>query len=89
MHSLDFIEATMIGSKSDIGAATSSLYNAPPIFLSDGGWARVNYNGDLAGASLNTIHFSNRNGSISGSMSACTRSTNFLDLISRKFQYHQ
>ena len=36
-HSLDFIEATMVGSKSGSPSNSVSFQNAPPIFLSDGG----------------------------------------------------
>lgn len=76
-YSLDFISGEAISS--EFGAVGSTAqFNTPPVFLSDGGWARVNYN-DYN--SPNTLVYSNRNGSISGSISACDK-VDQLELVS-------
>ena len=68
-HNLTFFEIERISSRTGSGY-DSTYWNLPPVFSTEGGWARVNPKESLS-SEIDEMYYSNYNGSISGVMSLC------------------
>jgi hypothetical protein len=82
-HNLDFFDIELVSSKTlpNQNPTVISYIHPPPVFSSEGGWARISYQNSGA----NQMYFSNYNGSITGMANLCEYGSNSLDLQSDRF----
>ena len=66
-HNLTFFEIEKVSSRS--GNFNVAHFNLPPVFSTDGGWARLNPN--TVTTSVDEMHYSNYDKSLSGVISLC------------------